>query len=305
MKIFVVVTFCFITFLSARSQELNCVITINSDQVESASANKSLFTTLTKSMMEFMNNRRWTEMSYASSERIECNINMVVKKVDGDVITADLQVQARRPVFGANYKSTLFNYKDNYFSFKYKELDQLEMNGPNNFSSNLTAVLAFYAYIVIGYDMDSFSRIGGSPYFSLAEGIVNASQGTDGYNDGGWEASFKNTKNRYALINNLNDEAFKKFRNFFYEYHRLGLDEMTYNAENARARIAAGLPLLREANRARPSSIVILTFFDAKDDELINIFTKASTKEKADALEILNDINPTKSTRYEQINKTQ
>lgn len=297
--------FCILTVVKSPSQELNCAITINSDQVASANANKSLFSTLTKSMMEFMNNRRWSEMTYASNERIECNINMVVKKVDGDVITADLQVQAKRPVYGANYKSTIFNYKDGYFSFKYKELDQLEMNGPNSFSSNLTAVLAYYAYIIIGYDMDSFSRVGGSPFFTLAESIVNAAQGTDGYNDGGWEASFKNTKNRYALINNLNDEAFKKFRNFFYEYHRLGLDEMTSNAENARARIAAGLPLLRDANRARPSSIVILTFFDAKDDELINIFSKASTKEKADALEILTDINPTKSTRYELINKTQ
>jgi Domain of unknown function (DUF4835) len=305
MRNLLLVFFCFITIGLAKSQELNCTVTINSDQVASASANKSIFTTLTKSMMEFLNNRRWTEMTFASSERIECSINMVVKKVDGDMITADLQVQSRRPVFGANYKSTLFNYKDNFFSFKYKEFDQLEMNGPTSFSSNLTAVLAYYAYIIIGYDMDSFSRLGGSPYFTLAESIVNASQGTDGYNDGGWEASFKNTKNRYALINNLNDEAFKKFRNFIYEYHRLGLDEMSANAENARARISTGLPLLREANRARPSAIAITTFFDAKDDELINIYTKASTKEKADALEIFNDINPTKSSRYEQINKTQ
>jgi hypothetical protein len=153
--------------------------------------------------------------------------------------------------------------------------------------------------------MDTFTRLGGSTFFTQAESIVNAVQGNDGYNDGGWEASFKNTKNRYALINNLNDEAFKKFRNFLYEYHRLGLDEMINNADNARARISTGLPLLREANRARPSSIAIIAFFDAKDDELINIYTKASTKEKAEAIEIFNDINPTKSSRYELINKTQ
>jgi hypothetical protein len=305
MKKAIFVFLCLLSITFLHSQEINCTVTINSDQIESSNANKSVFTSLTKSMMEFLNNRRWTEMTFALTERIECSMNMVVKKVDGDLITADLQVQSRRPVYGASYKSTLFNYKDNNFSFKYKEFDQLEMNSTTSFSSNLTAVLAYYAYLIIGYDMDTFTRLGGSTFFTQAESIVNAVQGNDGYNDGGWEASFKNTKNRYALINNLNDEAFKKFRNFLYEYHRLGLDEMINNADNARARISTGLPLLREANRARPSSIAIIAFFDAKDDELINIYTKASTKEKAEAIEIFNDINPTKSSRYELINKTQ
>ena len=167
----------------------------------------------------------------------------------------------------------------------------------NTITSNLTAVLAYYAYIIIGYDQDSFSRLGGSPYFQAAERIVNAAQSSDLK---GWKA-FESPRNRYALVNNLTDEAFKKYRNYFYEYHRLGLDEMSANVVNARAKILAGLPLLREANRARPSAIVITSFMDAKSDELVNIFSKGTANEKKQAVEILSDVQPTQSDKYEKI----
>lgn len=280
-----------------KAQELNCAIQINSDQVQGT--NKSVFNTLQKSISDFVNNRKWSEMSFANTERIECTLNIIVKKVDGNVFTSEIQIQSRRPIFNSAYNSTLFNFKDISFTFNYKEFDQLEMN-QNTITSNLTAVLAYYAYIIIGYDMDSFSRLGGTPYFQAAENIVNSAQGAD---LAGWKA-FESSKNRYALVNNLMDEAFKKYRNYFYEYHRLGLDEMSTNATNARARIADGLPLLREANRARPSAIVISSFLDAKNDELINIFSKATTQEKNDAIEILSDVNPTQITRYSQILKS-
>ncbi len=281
-------------FLETRAQELNCDVQVNSDQIQGT--NKSVFNTLQKSMSEFINNRKWTEMTYANTERIECTMNVIVKKVEDDIITTEIQVQSRRPVFNATYYSTLFNFKDNSYTFKYKEFDQLELN-ENTVTSNLTAVLAYYAYILIGYDMDSYSRLGGTQAFQSAENIVNAAQGAS---LDGWKA-FENPRNRYALINNILDEAFKKYRNYFYEYHRLGLDEMSSNAANGRARIAAGLPILRDANRARPSAIVISSFLDAKNDELINIFTKATTKEKTDAVEVLSDVNPTQISRYEQI----
>ncbi len=279
-----------------QAQELNCNININSEQVEGS--NKSVYVTLKKSISEFVNNRKWTELTYANTERIECTMNIIVKKMDIDVFTAEIQVQSRRPVFNSNYNSTLFNFKDNNFTFKYKEFDQLEMN-ENTITSNLTAVLAYYAYLIIGYDLDSYSRLGGTPYFLAAENIVNSAQGAD---LAGWKA-FESTKNRYALINNLTDEAFKKFRNFVYDYHRLGLDEMITNSANARGKIAEGLPLIREANRARPSAIIISAFMDAKSDELINIFSKGNQKEKTDAVEILSDINPTQAARYENILK--
>jgi hypothetical protein len=166
-------------------------------------------------------------------------------------------------------------------------------------TSNLTAVLAYYAYLIIGYDQDSYARLGGTPFFEAAERIVNAAQAADLV---GWKA-FESSKNRYSLVNNLTDEAFKKYRNYFYEYHRMGLDEMSVNMTNARARIAAGLPLVREANRARPSAVIIASFLDAKNDELINIFSKATDKEKKEAVEVLMDVNPTQTERYEKILK--
>ncbi|MCE5330832.1 MAG: DUF4835 family protein [Bacteroidales bacterium] len=279
---------------SASAQELNCNIQINFDQI--SGSNKSVYNTLQKSISEFVNNRRWTEMTYTNVERIECSMNIIIKKAEQDVFTAEIQVQSRRPVFNTNYNSTLFNFKDNNFTFDYKEFDQLEMN-ENTITSNLTAVLAYYAYIIIGYDMDSYTRLGGTPYFQAAESIVNAAQGADLV---GWKA-FESSRNRYALVNNLMDEAFKKYRNYFYEYHRLGLDEMSINMTNARAKIAAGLSVLREANRVRPSAVVISSFMDAKSDELINIFSKATDKEKKDAIEILSDVNPTQIDRYEKI----
>jgi len=280
-----------------HAQELNCTVNINSTQIQGS--NKSVFNTLQKSISEFINNRKWSEMTYANTERIECSMNIIVKKMESDVFTAEIQIQSRRPIYNSTYNSPLFNFKDNDFTFNYKEFDQLEMN-QNTITSNLTAVIAYYSYLIIGYDMDSYSRLGGTPFFQSAESIVNAAQGAD--LGKGWKA-FESPKNRYALTNNLLDEAFKKYRNFFYEYHRLGLDEMTSNAVNARARIAEGLPLLREANRARPSAIVISSFLDAKSDELINIFSKATPTEKSEAVQVLSDVNPTQTTRYETILK--
>lgn len=288
----------FFLICKAYSQELNCTVQINSDQVQGT--NKSVFNTLQKSISEFINNRKWTELTYANTERIECSMNIIVQKVEGEVFTAQIQVQSRRPIFNSTYNSALFNFKDNDFTFNYKEFDQLEINA-NTLTSNLTAVLAYYVYIIIGYDMDSYSRLGGTSLFQSAESIVNAAQSTD--LGKGWKAFEKNTKNRYVLINNILDEAFKKFRNYYYEYHRLGLDEMTSNSTNARTRIIEGFTMLREANRARPSAVIISTFFDAKNEEIINILSKATSKEKTEAVQVLCDINPTQTSRYEQLLK--
>jgi hypothetical protein len=283
-------------FTALPAQELNCNLTINSDQIQGS--NKSVFNTLQKSATEFVNNRRWTELSYAQQERIDCNMNIIIKKVEGDVFTAEIQIQSRRPVFNSSYNTTLFNFRDNDFVFSYKEFEVLEFN-ENSISSNFTAVLTYYVYIILGYDMDSYSRMGGTPFFQMAERIVTASQSLD---LPGWRA-FESSRNRYALVNNLTDEAFRKFRSFLYDYHRLGLDEMTINMTNARARIIAGLPVLRETNRSRPSAIAIATFLDAKTDEMINIFKGATDQEKKSAVEILTDVNPTQSQRYETIMK--
>lgn len=297
MKLYPKILIVLIVLLAGRSsfaQELNCNLQINSDQIQGS--NKNIFATLQKSASEFVNNRKWTDLTFSQDEKIECTMNIIILKVEDDVFTAEIQVQSRRPIYNSAYNSTLFNFRDNDMVFTYREFEVLEFN-ENTITSNLTAILAYYVYLIIGYDMDSYSRLGGSPYFQAAERIVNAAQSMDLR---GWRA-FESTRNRYALVNNLTDEAFKKFRSFLYDYHRLGLDEMTINMENARGRIAQGIPVLRETNRARPSAIAITTFLDAKNDEIIQIFKGATDSEKRTAVEVLSDVNPTLSDRYETI----
>ena len=279
-----------------QAQELNCNLQINSDKIQGS--NKSVFTTLQKSATEFLNNRRWTELAYEENERIECNINIIINSVEGETYSAEMVVQSRRPVFNSSYTSTLLNIRDQDFKFTYREFEPLEFN-ESNLNANLTAVLAYYAYIIIGYDMDTFSRLGGTPYFQVAENIVSQAQTSDW---GGWKA-FENDKNRYALISNVMDDAFKKFREFFYEYHRLGLDEMSINSTNGRAKITSGIPVLRNVYRARPTTVIISSFLESKSDELINIFKKGTPEEKKLVLDILTTVNPTLTNRYEEIMK--
>lgn len=296
MKKFFSVIFILSINYGLFSQEINCNIQVNSSKIQGT--NKNVFNKLQKSMNDFINNRRWTDLNFDKNERIECSINIILNSVDGENFQTEMIVQARRPVYNSSYNSTLFNFKDNAFSFTYKEDEPLIFT-ENDINSSITATLAYYAYLIIGYNMDSFSRLGGNPYFSKAENIVNQAQSKSWT---GWKA-FEDSRNRYALINNIMDEAFKKYREYYYEYHRLGLDMMPENATNGRAKIAEGIQLLRDANRSRPNAIVISSFLDAKTDELINIFKQGSTQEKEKVVEILCDVNPAATSRYETINK--
>lgn len=288
----------FFVNINTFAQELNCQLQINSSQVQTS--NKQLFETLQTALSDFINNHHWTNYVYTEEERIDCNILITIKTHTDNAFTADIQVQARRPVYNSSYFSPIFNFKDENFNFSYVEFDPIEIN-ENTYESNLTAVLAYYAYIIIGYDADSFSKLGGTPYFQQAENIVNLMQSRSDAEASGWKA-FESTRNRYALINNLMDERFRNFREMFYSYHRLGLDEMTANVENARAKIASLLPTLKEINDMQPSAIATISFLDAKNDEIINIFSKkGTTKEKETIYELLTDINPTLTHRYEAI----
>lgn len=283
----------------SKAQELNCNVTLNSDQIQGT--NKQVFNTLQQSISDFVNNTRWSNMTVANSERIECNITIVVKTAANNFYGCEMQIQARRPIYNSAYNSPLLNYRDNYFNFTYTEFDQLQYQ-ESVFTSNLTALLAYYCNLIIGYDMDSYSRLGGTPFFQQAENIVNAAQSAtmESGELQGWKA-FESNRNRYALINNLMDESFKKYRNYFYEYHRLGLDEMSNNVANGRARIASGLPILRETNRARPSAVAISSFLDAKSDELVNILSQSPEKEKQESYNVLMDIDPTRGNTYDKI----
>jgi hypothetical protein len=294
----IVLIILFFVGINTFAQELNCQLQINSSQVQTS--NKQIFETLQTALSEFINNRHWTNYVYTEEERIDCNILITIKNYTDNAFTADIQVQARRPVYNSSYNSPIFNFKDENFNFSYVEYDPIEIN-ENTYESNLTAVLAYYAYIILGYDADSFSKLGGTSYFQKAENIVNLMQSRSDAEANGWRA-FESTRNRYALINNLMDERFRNFREMFYSYHRLGLDEMTANVENARAKIASLLTVLKEINNMQPAAIATISFLDAKNDEIINIFSKkGTTKEKETIYELLTDINPTLTHRYEAI----
>ena len=282
-------------------QELRCTVTVNSDQVQGT--NKEVFNTLKQSIEEYVNTLRWTNMTFQEKERIECNMLLVVKSVQDNTFTCEFTCQSRRPVFGTSYTTPLLNIKDNNFVFTYQEYDRLDYQ-QSTFTTNLTALLAYYCYLIIGHDMDSFSKLGGTPYFQACESIVNAAQSAslDNAEAAGWKA-FESNRNRYALISNIMDEAFKKYRLFYYEYHRHGLDEMMNNVANGRARIAKEIEVLKEVYNARPATYVINTFLDAKNEELVNLFEQGTTEEKKSVYELLTGIDPTRQSTYDKINK--
>ena len=286
---------------SLRAQEINCTVTINSDQIEGS--NKQVFGTPKTAIEEYMNQNRWTNMTFAEQEKIECSMMLVVKAVADNMYSCEMTLQSRRPVYGTTYTTPLLNFVDRNFNFTYQEFDRIEYQ-QNQFTTNLTAMLAYYCYLIIGHDMDSYQRLGGTPFFEQCENIVNACQSAsmDNSEQKGWLA-FDSNRNRYALINNLLDEAFKKYRNYYYEYHRLGLDEMSGNVANGRARIAEGISVLKEAYRARPATYVINTFLDAKADELVDIFKKGTDKEKKEVYDLLVDIDPTRQSTYDRMNE--
>ncbi len=286
---------------SLRAQEINCTVTINSDQIEGS--NKQVYETLKSAIEEYMNQNRWTNMTFAEQEKIECSMMLVVKAVADNMYSCEMTLQSRRPVYGTTYTTPLLNFVDRNFNFTYQEFDRIEYQ-QNQFTTNLTAMLAYYCYLIIGHDMDSYQRLGGTPFFEQCENIVNACQSAsmDNSEQKGWLA-FDSNRNRYALINNLLDEAFKKYRNYYYEYHRLGLDEMSGNVTNGRARIAEGISVLKEAYRARPATYVINTFLDAKADELVDIFKKGTDKEKKEVYDLLVDIDPTRQSTYDRMNE--
>lgn len=277
------------------AQELNCQVQVLSPQIQGT--NKRVFDVLRTNIVEFMNNRKWTNDVYKNNERIDCSILINITKQSGvDDFEGTIQVQSRRPVFKASYNSLLFNFNDNDFHFKYLENQPLDFTD-NTYTTNLTSVLAYYAYLIIGMDYDSFSSKGGTPYLQKCLAVVNNAQGSS---ETGWKA-FDGTKNRYWVINNMLDATFIPLREAMYKYHRLGLDLMATDKEGARKAILESLEGLKEIHSIKPLSFSMQVFFNAKADELINIFSGATPEEKTKVLDIVNLIDPTNSNKYQKI----
>lgn len=294
MRRFIFILFIFV-LKTSFSQELNCKVQVLSQQIQGT--DKRVFETLQTAIYEFMNNRKWTNDAFKNNERIDCSILInVTERPSTDEFKATLQVQVRRPVFKASYNSVLLNNNDNDFQFKYLESQPLEFT-ENLHLSNLTSVLAYYAYLIIGLDYDSFSLDGGTPYLQKSLAIVNNAQGSS---DLGWKA-FDGNKNRYWLINNMMDASFVPLRECMYKYHRLGMDLMVDNKESGRAAILESLEELKKVHQIKPLSYSLQVFFNAKSDEIINIFSGAFPDEKAKVVNLLNEIDPTNSNKYQKI----
>lgn len=277
------------------AQELEAKVVVNYSKIQGT--NTSVFTTLQDAMTEFLNTRKWSNAQYTTREKIACSFNLIVNEYSDDGrFGCNLMVQANRPVYNASYNTTVFNFNDNAVDFNYIEHDKLEFSD-DIVDNNLTAVLAYYAYLIIGLDMDTFAPKGGTDILNKAENVVNNAQmlGEDG-----WKA-FGDSKNRHALINDYMNGAMEPYRQLLYDYHRKGLDEMAQNAERGRSNITTSLPLLEKAKQDKPMSILPQLFTEIKKDELINVYSKGTSKEKEEVNRILCLVNPSLTSDWDKI----
>jgi hypothetical protein len=282
---------------SAISQELRCEISINSSQIQ-GTANKQIFDQLQKAIFEFMNQTKWTNETFSPQERIECTFFINVEsQLSTDEFSGSIQVICSRPVYKSSYMTQIVNIEDDKFQFKFQQFSNLEFN-INTFQNNLTSVLAFYAYVVIATDYDTFAPLGGSTYWQKAQQIANNAQTA---REPGWSNSGTDVRTRWWLVENAMQPIFKGIRDCMYEYCRLGLDIMHATPEEGRAVILKSLDHLKEVAKSRPASYNMQQFFNAKQQEIIGIFKEANPEEKSKVIELLSVVDPAGTTKYAQI----
>jgi hypothetical protein len=287
----------FLTGLSAglRAQELQCGVVVSAPQLRVV--DPKVFKTLETSIYEFMNNRTWTGDKFKLEEKIRCDINITITdELDVDRFRAQVAIQSSRPVYNSDYQTVVFNWVDKDWEFSYVEYQPLEFN-ENIVLNNLTSMLAYYAYIIIGLDYDSYALNGGTTYLQKAQKIVNNSQNAV---EKGWKP-YDGIRNRYWLTDNLNNPRFAAYREAFYKYHRLGLDVFHQDAISTVSVITQALTLLNGVNTSNPNSMAIQVFFNAKSDEIIGIYTDAPSKEQAQAIAMLNRMDAQNANDYRKI----
>ncbi len=276
------------------AQELNATVTIDAEQT--GQPNAQVFRTMKQQLEEFLSTTQWTDKEYKNQERIDCSFTLIVTEFDGDFFRATLQVSASRPVFNTTYDSPTYNYNDRQLTFTYKEFQPLVFN-INNFDSNLVSVLAYHAYTIIGLDADTFAMEGGIPYFETARQIVNTASSS---NYLGWKAT-DGTQSRYRFNDALLSNVYSEFHVAMYKYHRLGMDLMTDKPKEGKAAIISAMGHLKNINDRRPNSFLLRTFFDAKADEIVDVFSAGPKVDIVKLVENLNRMAPTKRTLWSNI----
>jgi len=281
----------------AVAQDLNARVQVVSPKIQST--NKRILQSLETAMKDFLNGRKWSADAILPQERIDCNFILNITSWDGSSnFSGELQVQSSRPVYNSTYASTLINILDKDIDFTYTEGQTIDYTD-QNFQSNLASIMAFYAYIIVGMDYDTFSRFGGTNYFTLAQNVVTNAQ-SSAYK--GWKA-FDGTTNRYWLSENLNNTLYQPLRSFMYDYHRNGLDVMSDNVGKGRKVITDLLPVLSQVDRQRLGAMFPLVFFTAKSAEFISIFSKADQQVRVQAMTILGQADPANGLKYQALQK--
>ena len=280
---------------AAQSQELNCQVVVDDERAQTS--DRQVFRDMEQAFARFLNDRKWTNDAYLPMERIDCNLAITIQSMPAvGFYNATVQIQSSRPVYGSSYSTLMFNFADRDWQFEYIESTPLDF-GDNVFNSNLTSMLAFYAYVIIGLDMDSFSEFGGEEIFKRALDIVNLAQQSD---RAGWQA-FQSNRNRYWLSENLTNQDLRPIRKGLYTYHRLALDKFDEDQDAARVLILNVLKDIQGANRNVPNSILKISFFDAKKNELGNIFEKGNPATRRDAYNVLVQLDPSNTEKYKSI----
>ena len=288
--------FIFLSSITISSQELNCQVTVNFDQV--SGSNRQVFTTLETAISEFVNQKKWTDKTVKSQERINCAINIIITKRDNNLFEGSIQIQSTRPVFGTSYETPILNIRDNDFNFKYNEFDQFIYN-PTRFDSNLISTIVFYTYVILGVDADSFALNGGETYLKEAENVTLQAQQSG-------LAAWSNqvgVQNRFQMIDNLLSPGLNQFRSVLYTYNRKGLDELTVDAKIAKQNLENTIITLDRLFNKVIGNPLLRLFFDAKADEIVNLYSDGpNTRSKQRLLAVLQKISPNNSSKWRKIN---
>jgi hypothetical protein len=285
--------------LIAPSQELNCNVQVSAQMIQGS--NREIFTNMQRDLYEFINNTVWTNHVFSYSERVDCNMLInLTEQISGDEFKGTIQIQVRRPAFNTTYNSTMLNFVDNNFQFRYVEFQTLEFD-PSAHRANLISVLAYYVYIILGVDYDSFSPLGGTEFFQMAEKIVNNAQNAV---ESGWKPyDGSRNRNRYWLVKNILDKEYEGVRQFIYEYDINGLDRLESRISEARNSMAESLKLLQDVFRKKPDPFMyfLQIIIDSKSEEVINIFMGAFPEERSRVVQIMTEIDPANKSKYEKI----
>ena len=290
--------FSFIAILicmNIHSQELNCIVKINSQSL--TNSNQPVFKTLETSLNDFVNKTRWTNKKFKQNEKIDCTIFITVSSYGSDQFVATLQVGSSRPIFNSSYASPVLNFNDKDFNFKYVEFENLIFN-PNSFDSNLVSVIAYYAYIIIGLDADTYELNSGKEYYEQAQGIVNGAQQS---NYRGWSQNDGGNQNRFFLVNDLMSGTYDPIKSVLYDYHINGLDLMSENAAKGKEGVKQAVLNLEKMYAIRPNAFLTRVFFDAKSDEILSVFSGGPQIKITDLVDNLNRISPLNSSKWSTI----